>query len=1245
MGIPFQRAIQSWKHAKAAGMLAAAAFAVGIGSATAIFTVVNTLLFQPLPYAEGERFVSLLNGTLRDDSRSSISLAELHAYEQVRSFDVVGWLRYTDLNLTSPGEPQHLSVVEVTPKLVNSLGVRPLMGRWFNTEDRGPVAVISYSLWQRMGADREITGKAVTLSGTVYTVVGVMGTRFRFPIAGPYGNVETDVWLPLRPKPNDNPNYAAYFGMARLRPGVSIAQARAEVESVSAAIRKADPVGHRDYTGRLDLLRDLFTKPIRDTLYLLLGAAGMLLLLSCANVAGLLLARSAARAQETAVQLALGAGRRHLAWQFFEESLVISAAGAAGGIVLSTLLVKTVLELASNYVPHAGEFTIDWRVVLFATAAGLVASSLSSLAPLWQAMRLAPNDVLNEGVRSTASFRSRGLTRALVVAEIALAMTLIAVSVTLLADLRRLLGSNPGLEISNVLTFHLTAPETVMGEGGRRVQYQEQLMRALQAIPGVSDAGFVNQLPLAGCCYITSIFVVNRDGGFVPPAERTSWIVASPGYYRAMRIPLRRGRFLTPEDSQTGLVNVVVNEAAVKHYWPGQEPIGATGRFNAPDGTRFQVVGVVGNVSNDGLGKQTVPEVHLSYRITSVNPMQFAVRSALPPAQLIREVTRAIQGIDRAQPIHEIRTMHAILLESLALQRVSGFMATFFAVAALLLAALGVYGVVAYSVRQRTVEIGTRMALGADSWRLLAMVLEGGLRMAAYGTAVGLAGTAVALWTLRQVLELHDPGFWPAVLAAAIIAAMTGAASLVPAWRATLVPPMVAIRNQPGSLWESALRRWERVAAEIREVVSGGEPRAVVAETAMLQELAESSQSADSFREAVERALEAVRTRVGAKWITLLEGNGGGDYRVSVRTADGVADLCLPARGVLAGRLRSIHSPLPLPDDGYGTWLRWARENKPQHVEEIQRLCDAQVRQAMALRTRKELVGIILAGGPVQGSEFQADERRLMASTAPQLALMIENGRLTDRVVEQEKLRRDLELASEVQRRLLPQKPPESPAAEFAATSLPARSVGGDYYDFLPAGDHQLGIALADVAGKGVAAALVMSVVQASLRMVASEGVTSLPQLAARVNRFLKSSIGSGSYATFFYAQLDEEQRVLRYVNAGHNPPYLVRAMDAGIEELKTGGMVIGLFPQASYEEAQVQLRAGDVLVAFTDGVTEAMNPAEEEFGEERLKELLREVAHRPVNEISARIADELRAWIRDAAQFDDLTFLVMKVS
>jgi sigma-B regulation protein RsbU (phosphoserine phosphatase) len=304
------------------------------------------------------------------------------------------------------------------------------------------------------------------------------------------------------------------------------------------------------------------------------------------------------------------------------------------------------------------------------------------------------------------------------------------------------------------------------------------------------------------------------------------------------------------------------------------------------------------------------------------------------------------------------------------------------------------------------------------------------------------------------------------------------------------------------------------------------------------------------------------------------------------------------------------------------------------------------------LRTRSEILGVLLLGERPQRAGFSAHEKQVLRACADQFALMIENARLTDRVVEQETLRRDIALAADVQRRLLPDAPPRAESVDFAAASVPARRIGGDYYDFVEVADGRMGIAIADVSGKGVAAALIMSIVQASLRIISSEGDVPPPRLVARLNEFVYRSTPSSKYVTFFYAQLDESRRQLRYVNAGHNAPYLFRAggrsaahaASGEIEQLSVGGTVVGMFPEMGYEEATVELRPGDVLLAFTDGVPEAHNPGEEEFSEERLQQLLRQTAHLPADEISARISAEMKDWIRDAEQYDDLTFIVMKV-
>jgi serine phosphatase RsbU (regulator of sigma subunit) len=524
-------------------------------------------------------------------------------------------------------------------------------------------------------------------------------------------------------------------------------------------------------------------------------------------------------------------------------------------------------------------------------------------------------------------------------------------------------------------------------------------------------------------------------------------------------------------------------------------------------------------------------------------------------------------------------------------------------------------------------------------------VIGGGLKMTAWGIAAGVVAVAAASWPLTRYFDALTLGWAPIVLSVAIVTSVSVAAASVPAWRATQLSPMIAIRDEPSSAWHSARESIRRTVQRISHAVLDEAETDARSEGALLADLVGAVRRSQSFPEALRAALATLCRSLNAESAMLLERQAAAHYQMTAAVPEFERPYTLPADGVLVGRLTRYELPLPLRPADLETMARWAEEHRPERTEEIRTLATLGARLAVALRSRREIPGLLLLGSPVGRMDYSAADRRLLRAGAAQLALLIENGRLTDRIVEQEKLRRDLALAAEVQKRLLPHRAPDLDAVSLAAVSVPARSVGGDYYDFIEAGDRRIGIALADVAGKGVAAALIMSVVQASLRILSSEGELSLPQLAAKMNQFLHRATGSNGYATFFYAQLDTNSRTLRYVNAGHLPPYLLRSTDGCVQELSTGGAVIGLFPALSYQEATVELQPGDVLVAFTDGVTEALNAADEEYGEERLKNLLREVVHLPVQEISSRMSDELRSWINDAPQYDDLTFVVMKVN
>ena len=1252
----FSQAWASWKTAPGVALLAVVAFAVGIGSSTAIFTVINGVLLRPLPYPDGERFVSLYGVSTREPGRfMAMSVPELQDYEQqTTSFDAFGWFRPGRFNMTAPGEPQFLPGAAVTAALARQLGT-PILGQWF-VDDTS--AVISSPLWRRLGGRPDIIGSAITLDDRRYTVSGVMSAAFRLPVVTPgISRGNTEVWIPLDPSPREASRGSAYFAYARRKPGVSLEQAQADARRVAAIIAPKDPARYQFYTAEVVDLREWTAPGLRATLLILLAGAGLLLLIACANVATLLLARSVVRARETAIRVALGASRRQLALRYFAEGALVSVAGAAAGVGLSAIFVGNILAAASEFVPRGDVITIDWKVLGFTVAVAVATGVLAGLAPLWQAIHTAPNAVLSEGVRASAAAPARRLSKAFVVAEIALAFTLLTTSAILVVHMRNLERLSLGFDPDGLVTFNLTLPRgagTSEERAEKRRAAQARLMDALRQTPGVTGAAFASRLPAGPFCGDTPIYVEGR-----PPdalAQRVCPVGATPDFFSTMRIPLRAGRLLNESDSQQrDAPAVVINEAAARAYWPGRDPIGASARLSTPDNDRFEVVGVVGDVRNNGFYTPAAPEIYVPAAVLGVNPMNVVVRSDLPADQLISAVRRTVRQADPTLAMEDVRTIHDIVLNTLQLERLSSLVMTFFGLAALLMATLGIYGVLSYFVRQRTVELGTRMALGAVNRDLVALVLGGGLKLSLAGVAVGSIALVGGVWLLGRYLGVANFGWLPYAASTAVVALVATAASSVPAWRTTLLSPMAAIREQPPSVWRWAHQRMQLAVRDMRLAVAGDDSGSDISAADMLTAFVDSARGADSFPAALRAVLASVCDAVQVESAALLERGHGAEAHYRCVVAAGAFEGAAPsvaANGFLITRLLAYPLPLPFAPNDWDAFADWAAAHRPARLDEIRALAAAGVRLAVPLRTRSEILGVLLLGERPQRAGFSAHEKQVLRACADQFALMIENARLTDRVVEQETLRRDIALASDVQRRLLPDAPPRAECVDFAAISVPARRIGGDYYDFVELRDRQIGIALADVSGKGVAAALIMSVVQASLRIISSEGDVSPPRLVARMNQFVYRSTPASKYATFFYAQLDQQRRQLRYVNAGHNAPYLLRAgrpsaADSAppeIEELSAGGTVVGMFPDMEYEEATVELCPGDVLLAFTDGVPEAHNPEDEEFGEERLQQLLRQTAHLPANEISARLSDEMKAWIRDAEQYDDLTFIVMKV-
>ena len=582
------QAWRSWRNDKAVAFLAAAAFAAGIGAATAIYTVVNTVMLKPLAYRDGDRFVAIFSAAVDDPEHyGSLPFRDARTYaERTRVFDAFGWFRYAGRNLTFAGEPHHVEGAAVTPPLAHQLGVNPMLGQWFQDETG---VVISAPLWRRLGADSAVVGKSLTLDGRSYTVTGVMPDHFALPVGGIISaGVRIDVWIPLDPEGRGEPETGAdYFAYARRKSDVTFAIAEADVKRVAGEIAAEDPINHPGYTARVFDLRETVIKDVRPTLLLLLAAAALLFLITCANAAGLLLARSVARARETAMRVALGASRSQLAEHYLAESLPIALVGAAAGIVLSFTLTPGVVSMVADYLPRAEEVTVDWAVVLFAAGAAILGSVLSSLAPLWQALRTAPAEALGEGARASAGARSRRLSQSLVVAEIALAFALLAVSAILINHLWDLSHTSAGVDADHVLTFVVSIPGSIADDPGKRIPSQRRLVDALRVIPGVDTVAFANQLPLDGCCVGTNVYPDGRPADLTA-GQRTSLMAISPDYFRAMRIPLRRGRLLSETDVRDDLAVVVISQSMATRYWGDRDAIGTYGRFVNPSGSRFQ---------------------------------------------------------------------------------------------------------------------------------------------------------------------------------------------------------------------------------------------------------------------------------------------------------------------------------------------------------------------------------------------------------------------------------------------------------------------------------------------------------------------------------------------------------------------------------------------------------------------------------------------------------------------------------
>jgi putative ABC transport system permease protein len=799
--------------AKSPGFTAVAmlTLALGIGVNTVIFSAVYAVLLKPLPFKDSDRLVFIeKKNPPRGWVRNPISPAEILAWRNESGvFEDVAAFTQSSCVLTGVGEAEEDPCEVASGNLFPLLGATPLRGRPFSADEDKPegprVAILSYGLWQRrFGADGAVIGRAIELNGASYTVVGVMPANFSHLYAPPYGTVP-EMWvsgigLSLEHTWND------YFAIGRLKPGISLQQAAAQLDQVSVRIEQAYP----DLKGwRADLmsLRVMLSGDTRSALVILMGAVIFVLLIACANMANLLLARGARRASEFAVRNALGASQWRIVRQLLTESLVISLAGGVLGVLLASWGGKGLVALAPpfllNSAPGLAGGTADLRVLTFAFVTVLATTVLSGLAPALQSARPQLTETLKETSRgSLQSPRSRRFRGALVICEIALAMVLLVGAGLMVRTLAQLSRVNLGFTSAHVLTLRVPLSGPCYKEPEASAQFWRRVVASVEALPGVESASVSRGLPIGDWAgqFFTTADQPNPPAGHVPDAN---YVVAGPDYFRTMQIPLRRGRTFDEHDTASADRVVIVNEQLARMYWPGQDPLGKQLRMGTAASTSpwLSVVGVVGNVLSQGPDYGFHAEVYVPYQQFPwvVSPDHLLVRTAstVEPASMSHAVVQEVHRVDKDRPVADIRTMEQVVRGLIGQQRMMMALLGAFAGLALVLSALGIYSVLSYTVAQRTREIGVRVALGAQQADVLRLVVGGGVRLAVFGMAAGIAAALALTQLMADLLygvRATDPMTFGAVTI--VLGATALLACYLPARRAMKVDPIVALRYE-----------------------------------------------------------------------------------------------------------------------------------------------------------------------------------------------------------------------------------------------------------------------------------------------------------------------------------------------------------------------------------------------------------------------------------------------------------------
>jgi putative ABC transport system permease protein len=780
--------------------------ALGIGANTAIFSVVNAVILRPLPYADSERLVMFWETTARDGNQEQpFSFADFNDVKnQTKSFSAVTAVSpLWNFTLTGDGEPEPVQGQFISHNLFDMLGVRPEKGRTFLADDdrtgAAPVVIISNGLWQRrFGSDPNLIGQPLTVNGNSATIVGVMPAGFQFlePAA--------EVWVPLSQNQfaGSARSVRLLSVVAKLNDGVSASQGSAELAGIAQQLSTQFPDTNIGVSMRAVALHEQVTGKIRPALLLLLGAVALVLLIACANVVNLMLVRSAGRHKEIAVRAALGAGRLRLLRQLLTESITLSVLGGAAGTLLAYWGINLLLMVNPIPLPRYNRIGVDFTVLAFTLGTSVLTGIVFGLAPAWQMFRFDLHSTLKEGGRSGAvDSGQRRISKLLVITEVAMAFVLLIGAGLLIRSFARLLDVKPGYATENILTMQVGLPNASYGQPEKRIAFLQQLEASLKGIPDVTSVGVVTRLPLMSALNNVTTFL-SIEGRQVPTGERPEidFRRANTGYFQTMGIPLLSGRLVTEQDVANGTNSVLINEAIAKRFWPREDPVGKRISTATQSGQQTQwqtIVGVVGNVRHLGLDIDPRPELYYHTNTSPPFGPVVVIRTKSDPKSLVSLARAKVRELDRDLPVSNINTMDQLVAQSVAQRRFGMFLLGTFAILALVLAAIGIYGVVSYSVAQRTQEIGVRMALGAQTRDVLRLVLKNGLTLAVIGVGIGLVGaTFLTRLMVKLLFEVRPTDVLTFAAVSVGLLSVAFLASYIPARRATKVDPLVALRYE-----------------------------------------------------------------------------------------------------------------------------------------------------------------------------------------------------------------------------------------------------------------------------------------------------------------------------------------------------------------------------------------------------------------------------------------------------------------